>query len=162
MSGRWIGRIVVVCALAGLCSSCGPRMRQQIAVQPYSRQMPAMPAGAVPTTGRLETLTAVQAAARPTPKLGARAIADGRIYYGYYCRMCHGSKGDGNGPVGQSYVPKPADLSSDAVARLTDGELYAGMLQGVGHEPVMVQTVPLGQRWQIVAYVRSLGRARPR
>ena len=160
----------LVCALACLCSSCGPRMRQQISIKPYSRQMPAMPTGSVPTTGRLRTLTAsatpllTKKGPHPSPLLtkeGQGVVANGRIYYSYYCLMCHGARGDGNGPVGQSYVPKPTDLSSNAVTKLTDGELYAKMLHGVGHDPVMDQTVPLARRRQIVAYVRSLaGRRR--
>ena len=159
MGCRRILSTALVCAVAGTCVSCGPRMREQVSVKPYDRQMPAMPAGAVPTTGRLQTLTAAQAKLKVNPLRGSReALANGRIYYGYYCIMCHGAKGDGNGPVGQSYVPKPTDLSSSKISRLTDGQLYGSMLHGIGHDPVMSQTVPLNQRWRIVTYVRSFAR----
>ncbi|MHB1458658.1 MAG: c-type cytochrome [Armatimonadota bacterium] len=83
-------------------------------------------------------------------------VDDGRIFYGYYCRMCHGVQGDGNGPVGESYVPKPADLSQPAIRKLTDDELTRRMLHGRGHDPVMEQTVPLERRKPIVEYVRTL------
>lgn len=143
------------------CVSCGPRMREQISIKPYSRQMPAMPAGGVPTTGRLRTLTAAEAKnARNPLTVSAEVLDDGRIYYGYYCLMCHGATGDGNGPVGQSYVPEPTDLSSEAVRRLSDGQLYDRMLHGVGHDPVMSETVVPGHRWQIVAYVRTFSARR--
>lgn len=139
-----------------LCSSCGPRMRDQISIQPYERQMPGMPAGSVPTRGRIQTLTALQVN-QPNPLQPTQAnIKRGELYYGHYCRMCHGPKGDGDGPVGESYVPKPTDLTSEAVTGLTDGQVYARMLTGTGHSPVMVGTVPPGQRWPIVLYVRSL------
>lgn len=116
-----------------------------------------MPAGTVPTTGRLDTLTIQQSRLTKNP-LPATAVnlKNGRIYYGYYCLMCHGDNGDGNGPVGQSYVPKPADLRSEAVRSMTDGQLYLAMLMGEGHEPVMIQTVAPAHRWPLVMYLRTL------
>lgn len=159
MTCKWTVRIALVFATALTCASCGPRMREQISIQPFSRQMPLMPTGTVPTTSRLQTITAQQSKLKTNPMPKSQAVLDdGRIFYGYYCRQCHGANGDGNGPVGQSYVPEPADLSSSAVRKLNDGQFYAGMLHGVGHDPIMSQTVPLDQRWQTVAYARSFTR----
>ena len=82
-------------------------------------------------------------------------LENGRIYYGYYCLMCHGERGDGNGPVGESYDPKPIDLGSSAISVMTDGQIYLGMLTGPGHDSVIIQTVPPDQRWPLVMYVRT-------
>jgi hypothetical protein len=154
---RFVLRLTILGALACLCASCGPRMREQVSVHPYQFQMPDMPAGTVPTTGRPMTLVAAAAKSGTNPLQTTPAnLRNGGIYYGYYCRMCHGTTGDGNGPVGQSYVPKPADLTSPAVTGLSDGALYDGMLHGVGHDPVMVQTVLPQHRWPLVMYVRQL------
>lgn len=149
-------KLIIVCICALSCASCGPRMRIQPSIQPFEKQMPDMPKGVVPTSGRLQTFTLEQSklAANPLPKTSTN-LQNGRIYYGYYCLMCHGAKGDGNGPVGESYVPKPADLSAPAVTKLSDGELYKRMLTGIGHDPVMGQTVLPNQRWPIVMYVRK-------
>jgi mono/diheme cytochrome c family protein len=116
-----------------------------------------MPAGTVPTTGRYETELAAQTslAVAPIPKTPL-AIRNGRTYYGYYCLMCHGEKGDGNGPVGESYDPKPADLTSPKYAKLNDGQLLNRMLHGEGHDPVMAQTVQPEHRWPLLLYVRTL------
>ncbi len=132
-------------------------MNRQPSVQPFDRQMPMMPMETVPTTGSPRAVIARESklAANPLPR-SRRNLHNGRIFYGYYCLMCHGEKGDGNGQVGQSYVPKPTDLTSANVKSLPDGQLYAKMLSGTGHEPVMDNTVPPDQRWQIVMYVRSL------
>jgi hypothetical protein len=119
--------------------------------------MPEKPAGTTPTTGRLVTLTAQQAKLVKNPlSVNETSLANGKIYYGYYCLMCHGEKGDGNGPVGQGYVPKPTDLPT--LAKMSDGELYRRMLTGKGHDPVMSQTVQPDHRWPLVMYVRTLSR----
>jgi hypothetical protein len=39
-----------------------------------------------------------------------------------------------------------------------DGELFAAMLLGVGHEPVMERIVQPAHRWYLVLYMRALGR----
>lgn len=142
--------------------SCAPHMQNQPNIKPYKQKMPAMPAGTTPTKGRAMTLVVQQARLATNPVAATpSAVKNGRIYYGYYCLMCHGKSGDGNGPVGESYVPKPTDLGSPAVAALTDGQLYQRMLTGVGHDPVMVQTVLPGHRWPLVAYVRTFAKKSP-
>ncbi len=145
------------CALA--CASCGPHMDNQPSIRPWEREMPQIPAGTVPTAGTMSANTALIArtATNPVPAT-PQAVSDGRIFYGYYCLMCHGKNGKGNGPVGESYMPKPADLTSARIAAMSDGQLYRAMLTGVGHSPVMESTVPLDQRWPIVLYMRRLAR----
>lgn len=149
-----IGAAITLCL-----TSCGPRMYDQPSVRTYSREMPAMPQGATPTTGRSVTLASKEAVlgGRPLPATKSN-IRDGRIYYGYYCLMCHGEKGDGNGPVGQSYIPKPTDLTSPAVAALSDGQLYHRMLTGIGHDPVMIDTVLPDHRRPLILYVRTFAK----
>lgn len=149
-------RFIIICMAALSCASCGPRMRLQPSILPYERKMPTMPSGTVPTSGSLTAIS--NRAAQTGPPAGGFTDKDrknGKIFYGYYCLMCHGSDGRGNGPVGQSYVPKPADLTSPAVSGLPDGEIYRRMLAGTGHSPVLAQTVPPNQRWPIVTYVRT-------
>lgn len=150
--------IAVICALS--CASCGPHMRIQASIKPYEQKMPNAPVGTVPTRGRLQTYTALQSASAANPLTpNPTVLSNGRIYYGYYCVMCHGADGRGNGPVGQSYVPKPTDLTSASVTGMTDGRLYRGMLSGVGHSPVMDQTVLPEHRWPLVLYVRTLSKS---
>jgi mono/diheme cytochrome c family protein len=48
--------------------------------------------------------------------LAGNARADeydqGKKLYSTKCQICHGVKGDGNGPAGEALSPKPADFTS--------------------------------------------------
>ncbi|MBI3948436.1 MAG: c-type cytochrome [Armatimonadetes bacterium] len=144
--------------LAGGCDFL-PRMRSQPSSKPYERDMPAMPANLVPTTGGEVIPDAAKARTLANPvKVSAAAVDAGRTFYGYYCRHCHGERGDSRTPVGDSYLPMPTRLDSPRVQAATDGELYRAMVIGKGHEPVMKSTVPPERRWRIVHYIRTLGR----
>jgi len=83
-------------------------------------------------------------------------LARGRVYYTYYCVFCHGELGSGDGPVGQSYLPRPADLRSRHTAALKDGELVQALVTGTGHAPVLERIVPPEYRWYLALQVRAL------
>lgn len=102
------------------------------------------------------TAEAATAMANPVPATG-ESVARGKVYYQNYCVFCHGDAGDGNGPVGQSYVPKPSDLRTPKISGYSDGQMLRAMLVGVGHEPVLEKVVPEEHRWPLVDYVRTLG-----
>ena len=138
--------------------SCFPRMVDQPSVKTFEKEMPAAPPNQVPFAGQgAPALTAAQAAAMPNPvKISPESVARGKLYYEYYCRMCHGAGGRVPGPVGESYAPPPADLTSAKVAAMPDGTLAYAMVTGAGHDQVLESTVPLDRRWYIVNYVRSL------
>jgi mono/diheme cytochrome c family protein len=141
-------------------SSCFPHMREQPSLKPFERPMAPMPEGVVSRDGP-DPVAAPEKA--PVPVLTATDVfTRGRLYYGYYCAMCHGDDGGGRTPVGEAYWPRPTDLAGADVQRLTDDELYRKMLTGTGHDPVLVSTVARDRRWPIVAYVRALAaRGRP-
>ena len=77
------------------------------------------------------------------------AIAAGSNLYRNNCAQCHGADGNGRGG-------KPP-VHSARIAGATDGELYWLLKNG---EPFRGMPswarLPEGQRWQIVAYLRSL------
>jgi len=137
--------------------SCYPRMRDQPSIKPFERAMPPMPDHLAPFAGPSPvTPTREQLARRPNPvKPTSEAVSLGRIYYGYYCAMCHGQGGAGDGLVGVSYVPAPTDLTSARVQHMSDGMLAWAMVAGAGHEPVLESTVPLDRRWHIALFLRT-------
>ncbi|SPE24400.1 conserved exported hypothetical protein [Candidatus Sulfotelmatomonas gaucii] len=80
-----------------------------------------------------------------------QAIAAGKFLFSEHCAQCHGS--DAHGRHGHP------DLRSERVARATDGEL-AWLLRNGSLAKGMPSwsTLPEPERWQIIAFLRSLPR----
>lgn len=137
----------------------GPHMISQPHVLSFERKMPLPPEGIVTVERDYKTppSPAVAAALKNPLPVSKENIQRGKVYYGYYCLFCHGEKGDGNGPVGQSYMPKPADLRESGIREEMDGILLRKMLTGPGHEPVLARVVEPDHRWYLVLYVHTLG-----
>ena len=149
---------LLVAALFGFVLYEGPRMRVQHNIRDFQMTLPNIPAGtqAVQPPDRLPSAPQAAQLSNPLAK-NAENLARARVYYSYYCVFCHGGSGSGDGPVGQAYIPRPADLRCGTVAGYRDGELLRAMLTGVGHEPVLERVVAPEHRWYLVLFVRSLG-----
>jgi hypothetical protein len=156
-----LGLTLVATAVALVLLFTGPRMQQQPSLRGFESSRPAAAAGAVPVGG---------AGSWPAPDSLTRGdAAAGRVYYGYYCEFCHGARGDGSGPVGASFVPRPADLRVSPRLADPDSALIAAMLSGPGHAlilgrdslPVLEAIVAPGHRPGLAAYVRGLARTGP-
>ena len=152
---------VIVLAVTSALVFTGPRMRVQSNIRTFQATFPPMPEGTVPVVDKRPSVpSAEEAASLENPLSPASAnVAKGEVYYGYYCVFCHGPAGDGDGPVGRSYVPTPGDLRTRRVRDLSDGQLLRRMLTGTGHEPALNRVILPEHRWYLVLYVRSLGKA---
>jgi mono/diheme cytochrome c family protein len=72
------------------------------------------------------------------------------------CVSCHGPGGKGDGPAAAALPPpKPANWTSAAVQKQTDGELFWKMSNGRGAMPPW-KHLPEQERWEIVNYIRTL------
>ena len=136
----------------------GPRMTVQHHIRDFQAVMPPPAAGTVSVTPSMDRLPLAADAARLTNPVQASAqnLTRGRVYYHYYCVFCHGDGGAGDGPVGNSYTPRPADLRVARIAGYRDGDLLRASLTGAGHEPVLERIVPPEHRWHLMLFVRSL------
>lgn len=141
----------------------GPRMTVQTKFRDFQMIPPPPPAGSVSVVPGGERLPAPgETAGLKNPLPGTRLnLAAGAVYYRYYCVFCHGDGGAGDGPVGNSYVPRPADLRSPRLASYRDGDLLRASLTGIGHEPVLERVVPPEQRWHLMLFIRSLSSPQP-
>ena len=90
----------------------------------------------------------------------ADSVAVGEILYNENCVMCHGTTGAGDGPVGASLNPPPADLRVHAASGShPDGELFVWVTEGVPFNPVMPafgEKLDSEERWHLVNYLRTL------
>lgn len=148
---------LVTAGLFGLVLYNGPRMRSQAHLRTYQMVQPLPVEGAVPVTvpEQLPNAEAAAGVRNPLPDTEDNRRR-GAVYYQYYCVFCHGEGCAGNGPVGESYTPVPADLRSKRIAGYGDGELLRAMLLGIGHEPVLARVVPPRHRWYLIRYLQSL------
>lgn len=126
-------------------------MRNQISIKSFQAALPAPPPNSIP----FNVSKAVIPEKNPI-EANEMNIKIGKNAYSYYCSFCHGEKGLGDGQVGQSYLPKPTDLTKPDIQKLSDSELYKKMLTGTGHEPVLENIIQKQYPWYIVLYIRSL------
>jgi mono/diheme cytochrome c family protein len=138
------------------------RMRETPAVRPYEQPMLIMEAGLVPFEGgeALYRAASPEALKSPLDREDPPVLEAGRKLYLTYCQQCHGTAFDGNGTVGQSFAPLPTDLRSDHVQKESEGRMFQHISYGIGgtgRQPALATTIPIEDRWRIVAFVKSLG-----
>jgi mono/diheme cytochrome c family protein len=137
------------------------RMRETPAVRPHEAPLILMEAGVVPVSGGEAVLRAIPGPALKPPLAmeDANVIARGKSVYYTFCAQCHGPHYDGNGTVGQSFMPLPTDFRTSAVQSKPAGELFKGVSYGVpgGRQPPLETTITIDDRWSVVAFVKSLG-----
>ena len=73
------------------------------------------------------------------------------------CASCHGHIGLGHGHASTSVVPKPDNLTSDEIHKLSDEKLFFGISNGA-HGVMIPWKFVLSekQRWHLVDYIREL------
>lgn len=137
------------------------RMWETPGVRPHEEPAAYMASGRVPWDGGEAEYRFAPAKSLTSPlaPYDPQVVEKGRVLYEIYCKQCHGQHYDGNGTVGQSFAPLPTDLRSAGVQSLADGVLFHEVSYGKpgGRQPALATTIPVGDRWLIIAYVKSLG-----
>lgn len=89
--------------------------------------------------------------ANPVAATG-EAVAAGGIVYRDHCAQCHRADAQGDGK-------KKPSLRSARINAATDGDIEWFLRQGdLGHGMPSWSSLPEAQRWQVIAYLRSLKR----
>jgi len=137
------------------------RMWETPAVRPYEQPIAPLETGLVPTGGGETRLRSMDPARLVSPVAldDPQNVRLGRTVYFTYCVHCHGRHHDGNGTVGQSFTPLPGDLQSRRVQGLAPGILFNEISYGIpgGRQPPLATTMAAAERWQVIAYIKSLG-----
>lgn len=89
-------------------------------------------------------------------KADAGAIAAGKEIWAKECKSCHGTKGLGDGTKAAKIDISCGNFSSGAFQGQTDGELYFKTTKGRKPMPSFEEKLDDTQRWQLVAYMRTL------
>jgi mono/diheme cytochrome c family protein len=88
------------------------------------------------------------------------SVARGAELFHINCTACHGEDAKGDGPVAAFLQnKKPADLTSSAVQFLSDGAIFMVITNGKpGAMPPLNENLTVRERWDIVNYLRTLGK----
>jgi mono/diheme cytochrome c family protein len=95
--------------------------------------------------------------ANPIPPT-SESIAAGGAVFETNCVPCHGVSGRGDGPVGLTMNPRPADLTQHAIPGIhTDGQLYEWITNGFPgtRMPAFKTVLSDTDRWNLVNYIRT-------
>ncbi|MBK5285792.1 MAG: cytochrome c [Bacteroidia bacterium] len=87
-------------------------------------------------------------------------LKEGKDIYSQHCKSCHGVKGKGDGTKAEKLDISCGDFTADDVAKQTDGELYWKTTEGRKPMPSFKEKLSDTERWTVINYVRSLGKAK--
>jgi len=96
--------------------------------------------------------------ANPIPP-NRESVAAGQTVFTTSCAPCHGMGGKGDGPVGVTLNPRPADLTQHAIPGIhTDAQLYEWITDGFpgSRMPAFKSSLSDTDRWNLVNFIRTL------
>ncbi|MBA4153529.1 cytochrome c [Flavobacterium sp.] len=89
-------------------------------------------------------------------KADENAIKEGKAIWARECKSCHGVKGLGDGTKAEKIDISCGDFTSKEFKAKTDGELYYYTTAGRKPMPSFKEKLSNTERWQLVAYMRTL------
>ena len=98
--------------------------------------------------------------ARNLIPLTAEVLAEGRAHFADHCASCHANDGSGQTEIGQHLYPKAPDMRLPDTQRLTDGELFS-----IIHNGICLTGMPAWgsadeqadeDSWKLVHFIRRL------
>jgi mono/diheme cytochrome c family protein len=86
-------------------------------------------------------------------------LRDARRHFADHCAICHGNNGDGNTMIGKGLYPKPPNLTWPETQKLSDGELFWIIQNGVRFTGMPAFGGEHGSdedSWKLVLFIRHL------
>jgi mono/diheme cytochrome c family protein len=99
---------------------------------------------------------AADAAKKSPVKADDAAVKAGKAIYTQNCKSCHGVKGMGDGDKSKTIEISCGDFTSSDFASQSEGTAYWKVTQGRKPMPSFKDKLSDTERWQVVAYIRSL------
>ncbi|MCX6290915.1 MAG: cytochrome c [Bacteroidetes bacterium] len=100
-----------------------------------------------------------EAAKKSEIKFDANAVAAGKDLWAQNCKSCHGTKGLGDGSKAAKIDISCGDFSSKETQDISDGSLFWKITDGRKPMPSFSSKLTDAERWQLVAYIRTLKKA---
>ena len=88
----------------------------------------------------------------PVPK-DQESIERGKMLYLKFCATCHGTNGQGDGPLADKLTPKPADLMERA-AHHSDGDFAWKIKNGRGAMPGFKNQLSENEIWDLINFLK--------
>lgn len=92
-------------------------------------------------------------------------MAEARSHFADHCAICHANDGSGQTPIGQNLYPKAPDMRLLETQKLTDGELYYTIHNGIRLTgmPAWGESDPHRdhESWKLVLFIRRLPNLTP-
>lgn len=83
-------------------------------------------------------------------------IAEARDHFADHCAICHGNDGAGKTMIGQNLYPPAPDMRGGETQRLTDGELFNVVKNGVRFTGMPGWGGEDEGNWKLVLFIRHL------
>src|SRR5580700_7050882 len=86
-------------------------------------------------------------------------LRDGRLHFADHCAICHGNDGSCDTMIGSGLYPKPPDLRLAETQKLSDGELFWIIENGVrftGMPAFSTRHSSPEDSWKLVLFIRHL------
>ena len=116
--------------------------------------------------------TSVHALAVPTRARNERnpflpspdVLAEARAHFADHCAICHANDGSGKTEIGQNLYPKAPDMRLPRTQKLTDGELYYTIHNGIRLTgmPAWGAEEKDDDSWKLALFIRHLPELTPR
>jgi mono/diheme cytochrome c family protein len=103
-----------------------------------------------------DALRAGQELQNPFTQNDASRRERGSAVFANYCQVCHGTTGEGNGPITQAGFPPPASLLADRAVQMKDGQMFHVLTYGQLNMPAFNAQLSRADRWSVILYVRML------
>ena len=132
-------------------------MYHQQSLQPF--ELPRAPVkGTVPMGYKPVTMTAdeMDEKLRNPTAADFNSVWRGKRLYSVNCYTCHGTLGDGKGPIGKTGVLPVPNLLDNFYMNRTDGRIYAVLHFGGAAMPRYGYKFSEQEHWDVINYVRFL------
>lgn len=129
-----------------------------------ARDNPSAPETYLARTARhLAVPAALRNQRNPIPP-SAEVLAEARAHFADHCATCHGNDGSGQTEIGRNLYPKAPDMRLPATQKLSDGDLYSIIHNGIRLTGMPAWGDAHGDdkdSWKLVIFIRHLPQLTP-